>query len=485
MEITPATKLKALLDEYPALLDFLAGYHPTFGKLRNPVLRATVLRAASVADAAGMAGLDAEKLAADLRTAATGVSADEAPDRQETLKGIIRELHDGASVADVKARFDELVKDVNSTEIAAMEQAIIAEGVPVEDVMRLCDVHVSVFKDALDAAQPLNAPPGHPVHTYRLENEQLETVARSLRRAIDEAMSGDRALDGVGAALGALAPLDVHYTRKENQLFPPLEAHDITGPTQVMWGLHDDIRDRLKDAAEAIERQDRTALDGLIETLGMIDDMVYKEEHILFPVALETLSDAEWAAMAAGESAIGYAWIDGPAADYAPAGHVPVTAADIHAADAAGAGGAAPGGAVPGGAPSAELELTTGRLTLAELDLMLRALPVDVTYVDADDRVRYYSEGDRVFPRSPAVIGRAVTNCHPPASVDKVVQILDAFRAGTKDTAEFWITMNGRFLSIRYFALRAEDGTYEGCLEVTQDLTGLRALEGERRLLDW
>jgi hypothetical protein len=116
---------------------------------------------------------------------------------------------------------------------------------------------------------------------------------------------------------------------------------------------------------------------------------------------------------------------------------------------------------------------------------MLRALPVDVTYVDADDRVRYYSEGDRVFPRSPAVIGRAVSNCHPPASVEKVVQILDAFRSGTKDTAEFWITMNGRFLSIRYFALRAEDGTYEGCLEVTQDLTDLRALEGERRLLDW
>jgi DUF438 domain-containing protein len=146
-----------------------------------------------------------------------------------------------------------------------------------------------------------------------------------------------------------------------------------------------------------------------------------------------------------------------------------ITPADIHSAEL----------------PSAGLPLTTGRLTPGQLDLMLRALPLDVTYVDAEDRVRYYSEGTRVFPRSPAVIGRAVTNCHPPASVDKVVAILYAFRAGEKDSAEFWITLGERFVSIRYFALRNADGVYQGCLEVTQDLTDLRALEGERRLLDW
>lgn len=477
MHIVPATRLKAVLDAHPALVDYLVGYHPVFGKLKNPVLRATVLRVATVADAAGMADIDPERLASDLQRAAAGDAAPGSPDgsdRQETLKGIIRELHDGASVEDVKARFDDLVRDVDSTEIAAMEQAIIAEGVPVEDVMRLCDVHVSVFKDALDATQPPGAPPGHPVHTYRLENEQLETIVRSLRRAIDEARAGG-SLKGVVAGLDALADLDTHYTRKENQLFPLLEAHEVTGPTQVMWGLHDEIRDRLKAAVIAVGNDDRSVLDQLIETLGMVDDMIYKEEHILFPVALETLSEAEWQTMAAGEGEIGFAWIDEPAAGFAPTGHAAITPADIHAAMAS-------GGTVT---PSAELDLTTGRLTLEQLDRMLRALPVDITFVGADDRVRYYSEGHRVFPRSPAVIGRAVTNCHPPSSVDKVVAIVEAFRAGTKDTAEFWITMGGRFLSIRYFALRADDGTYEGCLEVTQDVTDLRALEGERRLLDW
>lgn len=476
MDITTETKLRTLLEAHPALTEYLVAYHPAFAKLRNPVLRATVLRTATIADAAHMAGLDPERLAADVRAHVASTSSATAPeqpptpvsDKQAALKAIVHELHDGASVADVKARFDELVRDVDSTEIAEMEQALIAEGIPVEDIMRLCDVHVQVFKEALEAAPTPDVGPGHPVHTYRLENTELARIIGALRQALDEVPQHHEALDHVVEQLRRLAAVDVHYTRKENQLFPLLESHGVTGPTQVMWGIHDDIRSRLKTALAAAERGEREALATLPETLQLLEDMVYKEEHILFPVALETLSRAEWAAMAAGEPEIGYAWIEGPAAAF-PAEPEAVTPADLHKAPAT----------------STELTLTTGRLTLEQLDLMLRRLPVDVTFVDAEDRVRYYSEGTRVFPRSPAVIGRAVTNCHPPASVNKVVQILDAFRAGEKDVAEFWITLRGRFISIRYFALRDESGAYRGCLEVTQDLTDLRALEGERRLLDW
>jgi hypothetical protein len=474
MEITPDTKIKALLDAYPSLAEYLIGYDPAFTKLRNTVLRNTVLRVASVADAANMADVDVDRLVADLHAEVARVS-DRPPtapqgdaSRQEVLKSIIRELHDGARVEDVKARFDELVHDVDSTEIAAMEQAIIAEGVPVQDVMRLCDVHVSVFKDALETAPPTDAPPGHPVHTYRAENEELASILASLRRALGESSERPDRTAEILDLVRRLAAVDVHYTRKENQLFPLLETHGITGPTQVMWGIHDDIRARLRSVLASLESGDATAAEALPEILGMIEDMAYKEEHILFPVAIETLSAEEWASMADGESAIGFAWIAGPAA-FGPVAVQRITPADIHSAEL----------------PSAGLPLTTGRLTPGQLDLMLRALPLDVTYVDAEDRVRYYSEGTRVFPRSPAVIGRAVTNCHPPASVDKVVAILYAFRAGEKDSAEFWITLGERFVSIRYFALRNADGVYQGCLEVTQDLTDLRALEGERRLLDW
>ncbi len=262
--------------------------------------------------------------------------------------------------------------------------------------------------------------------------------------------------------------LTTHYVRKENQLFPALEHHGIEGPTKVMWALDDDIRDRLKSALTAVRAADTAAMTATLpETLGMVEDMIYKEEKILFPTALQTLTEAEWEAMAAGEAEIGFAWIEPPVAGEPTA---PV----------AGSGG--PGS--DAGLLSA-LPLTTGALSLGQLDLMVRALPFDITFVDENDRVLFYSEGDRVFPRSPAVIGREVKNCHPPKSVGTVERILAEFKAGSKNIAEFWIELGDTFVHIRYYALRDTDGAYRGCLEVVQDATHVRALEGQRRLLDW
>jgi DUF438 domain-containing protein len=189
-------------------------------------------------------------------------------------------------------------------------------------------------------------------------------------------------------------------------------------------------------------------------------------------MAFDTLSDEEWAAVRAGEGEIGYAFITGVPA-WPPA--------DEAAAGGAGAAGAPAGPAAPAGL----LELKTGGLTLEQLNLMLTALPIDVQFVDEHDQVRFYSEGERIFPRSPGVIGRKVQNCHPPASVHKVQQVIDAFRAGDKSTAEFWIELGGKFLHIRYFAVRDAAGAYRGTVETAQDVTGIRALEGQRRLLDW
>ncbi len=138
-----------------------------------------------------------------------------------------------------------------------------------------------------------------------------------------------------------------------------------------------------------------------------------------------------------------------------------------------------------GASPVGLLDLNTGGLSLDELNLVLGALPIDFQYVDEHDRVRFYSEGHRIFPRSPGVIGRKVQNCHPPASVHKVQQIIDAFRAGEKDDAEFWVEVQGKFLHIRYFALRDATAAYRGVVETVQDVTAIRALEGQRRLLDW
>jgi len=486
MNITPSTTVHQLLEGYPYLLDWLVAYAPDFKKLQNPVLRATVARAATLETAASMADVPAEKFLDDLRTAIAQheIAAEESADapapevddatraaRQETLKALIHKLHDGAAVDDVKAEFDALVADVDSAEIARMEQALIAEGMPVEDVMRLCDVHVSVFKEALEEKPDASVAAGHPIDAYQRENVVVGEITAALRSALDGLAAGappDVLLGVIGSDLERLAEVDVHYTRKEHQLFPALEAHGVEGPTKVMWGLDDDIRGRIRTARALAAGGDVTSLTAMLpELLTMVDDMVYKEEKILFTTALQVVTDDEWERIAAGDPEIGYAWVDGPAGDAARAA----------------AATAAPTGSQLGG--EMLLPLVTGALTLEQLNIMLTALPFDVSYVDEEDRVRFYSEGERIFPRSPSAIGRLVRNCHPPKSLAKVEEILAAFKAGEKDTAEFWIEMGPRFIHIRYFAMRDADGAYKGCLEVVQDATHVRSLEGSRRLVNW
>jgi uncharacterized protein len=485
LTLTPKTTIHTLLKEYPFLLDFLADYHPEFKKLTNPVLRRTVGRMATLDAVAEQGDVPLNRLTDDIATEVekqTGTRppiADVAdaetidPARLEELHAIVKDLHAGKTVEEVKPRFEELIADVEATEIAAMEQKLIEGGVPDSEVKRLCDVHVQVFADALEGHEPVTAPAGHPMDTFQRENQALLQVTASLRKvaeAIGEPPDGaawGRLKGALSDTVERLAEVDKHYLRKENQLFPFLEDHGVEGPSKVMWAIHDDIRALIKQARATIAEDDAgMAVSTCLALAKMVDDMVTKEEQVLHPMSMDTLSDEEWARIRAGEGDIGYAFIEG----------VP----EWPAAGAAGAPAAAPD-AGSGGL----LALNTGGLSLAELNLVLGVLPIDFQYVDEHDRVRFYSEGHRIFPRSPGVIGRKVQNCHPPQSVHKVQQIIDAFRAGDKDTAEFWIDIQGKFLHIRYFAVRDEGGGYRGVVETVQDVTGIRALEGQRRLLDW
>lgn len=485
MRITAETKLHDLLQAYPYLKEWFAAYTPEFEKLNNPVLYKTVGRVASLETVASMANRPVEAFLDDVRTEVarreivaeeTGASAERPlvsdairAQRQEQLKAIIMKLHDGVPVEDVKREFDQLTSEIDSAEIAQMEQALIAEGMPVEEVQRLCDVHVTVFKEALEDKPSATVASGHPVESYQRENEVIGEITNALRCSLEALPAagdeGDRqaALSAILGDLERLSHVDVHYLRKENQLFPVLEAHGVEGPTKVMWALDDDIRGRLKTARLLAESGDTGGLLGMLpELIGMVEDMVYKEEKILFPTALQVVTAEEWDRMAAGDAEIGFAWIDG-------AGSIAQRAAVATTPQ--------PGGPML-------LPLPTGALSLEQLDVLFRALPFDCTYVDENDTVRFYSEGERVFPRSPAAIGRQVRNCHPPKSVHKVEEILAEFKAGTKDVAEFWIEIAGRFIHIRYFALRS-NGEYKGCLEVVQDATHVRSLTGQRRIVDW
>jgi len=378
-------------------------------------------------------------------------------EKADELRKLILALHAGEPLEQVKARFDVLIEGVSPEQIAAMEQQLIQEGMPVAEVQRLCDLHVGVVRNGLNVTPDIDVPPGHPIRTYMGENREFEKLTDQLVQASD--------VDTLAERLDALSVINIHYLRKENQLFPYLEKHGVSGPTQVMWGIHDEIREALRSIREkAASGSLAEAKKDAVEVARTITEMIYKEEKILFPLALEKLSTTEWSEMRLGDDEIGYAFETprewGPAA-----GTV-----------------SAPENAHPDGA----ISLSTGKLTQQQLDRMLTHLPVDLSFVDPEGRVQFYSDNpDRIFPRSPAVIGRNVANCHPPQSVDTVLKILDAFKAGSRDEAKFWLQLGGRFLLIQYFAVRSEGGEYVGCLEVSQDVTNIRSLDGEQRLLDW
>lgn len=483
MDLNTNSKIDELLREYPFLMEYLIARSPKFKLLESAVMRKTVGKVATLSQAAAIGGIDPGRLLKDIageikkrtgRDVAVSAAKEkgspimDADARQEVLKDIMRDLHGGEEMSILKRRFHELIKDIDPSEIARMEQRLMDEGMPESEVKRLCDVHVEVFKESLSARDAPVMPPGHPLHTHMLENRAAEGILHELDHVLAKLGDApDKAVflkeqEGLAKLVERLSALDLHYLRKENQLFPVLEVHSITGPSQVMWALHDDIRIALKSAKAGIRD---SLVPGVVNTLRYLSksvrDMIYKEEHILFPMANNLLTDAEWRKVRQGEEEIGYAWIT-PEQGWT--------------------------GAAPGKESTAEgtVRLDTGQMTFEQVNLMLKHLPVDVSFVDENDEVRYYSATkDRIFPRSPGVIGRKVQNCHPPKSFEMVQKILDAFRAGSRHKADFWIQMKGRFLLIQYFAVRDEKGAYKGTLEVSQDVTDIRKLEGQKRLLDW
>ncbi|MEW5900497.1 MAG: DUF438 domain-containing protein, partial [Acidobacteriota bacterium] len=263
MTLSPKTKIDDLLKKYPFLLDFLAGLSPQFAKLKSPLLRKTVGKVATLQQVAGFGGLTVAELMTKIRdeikrAAKEDVAVEGGPEaaapletreaRQEVLKDIIRELHKGGKLEEQKKRFAELVKDISAAEIAELEQNLIAEGLPEEDVKRLCDVHVQVFKESLETQPQASSIPGHPLHTFQEENRALEKRLDELKSLLDQVSPADggASLGKVKAQLKSLwedlVKVEKHYLRKENQLFPALEAKGVGGPSKVMWAIHDDIR---------------------------------------------------------------------------------------------------------------------------------------------------------------------------------------------------------------------------------------------------
>lgn len=396
--------------------------------------------------------------------------------RLQELKKLIMELHDGKPIEEVKPKFEKIIEGISVSEISQLEQTLIMEGMPVSEVQRLCDVHAALFKGSIEEIHREEKPediPGHPIHTFKLENERIQKlIDEEIQPLVDELKQADSSsvISKLRKKLSTLMEIDKHYSRKENLLFPYLEKYGITAPPMVMWGVDDEIRAELKaikDLLASYQGNREEIIQKIEQALHKVSEMIFKEEKILFPMALEKLTEDEWASIAEESDEIGYTFVN-PERVWNPERNK------------------AKKEIVEKKQPQQEgvVPFETGSLTFKELDVLLNNLPIDITFVDKDDVVRYFSQAkDRIFTRTKAAIGRKVQNCHPPSSMHIVEKILEDFKSGRKDKEEFWLQMGDKYVYIRYLALRDENGEYLGTLEVTQDIAPIQKISGEKRLL--
>jgi uncharacterized protein len=494
------TKILDLIKEYPFLVDALTELSPRYEKLKNPILRKTVGKVANLRMVAIMGSVPIADLMNVIkesvsRNAGIEVSTEdfEGPhdDRIDILKGIILSLHTGEEVEEAKKRFEDTFKDVAYSEIAQMEQQLIAEGLPITEVKNLCDVHMSLFKDSLESDRP-EMKAGHPIHTYLAENSAINETIEEIKALLEETegkpdpASHPEIWEDIAKYVESLAEVEKHYLRKEYQLFPILEKNDFTGPSQVMWAIHDDIRALFKEVSGYLEKGNSEKLPESIEKLMFdIFEMTVKEEAILIPTAMEMLTHEDWATIHKSEEEVGFALVE-RGTDWNPRIKINLPQGDAPATPPFDI----PKVKEPEVARIGEdelIDLDIGQLTKKQINQILLHVPVELSFTDHEDRVRYYTGVEhKLFPRMPGVIGREVRHCHPPKSLHMVEQILNDFKSGKEDTANFWMEdFQGKFVLIRYDAVRDEDGKYIGCLETVQDVTKIRKLDGNQRLLDY
>ena len=398
--------------------------------------------------------------------------------RRNVLKHMILQLHDGKAPAEVRPQLLRLLGRIPYDEVVTVEQELIADGMPASEILSLCDLHSAAMKGVVDSSAARNVPDGHPVHTFKMENQALlgelaltDKLFAEIRSLAPDADASEP-IGQLRVRFSRLADIDKHYSRKENLVFPYLEKQGITGPPTVMWGKDDEVREMVKGAIDSLQTVGKVTADeasGLIDlvlknTVEAIKEMIFKEEEILLPMCLDKITDLEWYSIYLQSPDIGFCIYD-PVDHWKPEGVVEPQRETVD---------------------DKSLRFATGSLTQTELEVILNTIPFDLTFVGADDTVKYFTQGrERIFARNRAIIGRQVQMCHPPSSVHIVQKIIDDFKAGREDRAPFWITLNGKFIHIEYFAVRNEEGRYLGTLEVSQDLTEKRALTGQQRLLSY
>lgn len=390
------------------------------------------------------------------------------------VKFINGEMSKGEARKLVNATYDKVTAD----EFALGEQYLLDYGITDDVLTDRMDDLLEIFDDVIEKTS-IELPKGHPISTYIEEVNAIKNHLNKMRHQLKKKFIKNEWME----TYELLDQVNIHLSRKQNQLFSALERKGFDRPSKVMWTLDNKVRDTIKEAFDYLRSDDVDSfLNMQHEVIDIVDDMMDKEMEILFPTSLELLSNDDFVEIRKGDDEIGYCLIDPPVAfgveekvtDNVKNGELLADLSKLLAAH----------GVIP--SSGEVLDVSQGKLTLEQINLIFKHLKVDLSFVDENGKVSFYSDTrHRVFPRSPGVIGRDVENCHPRESVDKVEEIFENFRDGKASDAEFWLERGGRFIYIVYTAVRDSDGTFRGVLEMMQDVTKIRSLSGEQRLASW
>ena len=387
-------------------------------------------------------------------------------ERVEQLKGFLKRLGTGEDLGAVREDFASQFAHVEASEIMKAEQGLMREGTPLAEVQQLCDLHSALFHgstiheqmesehakveavlEAQEKSQSvvtLVETVGHPLNRLTEENKALDALIEATKVKVTDKTA---TVDDVNE----VRQVSIHYAKKGDLLYPHLKvAYDISGPSMVMWTVDDDIRDGFGRLARAKSIDDAwyEEFDGL---LTRAQEMIYKEQNILFPICAENFSTEEWYQIYKDteqyEEIFGVervAWVEAESALAAKA--------------------------APTSGDSNTIALIGGSLTLEQLDAMLNTMPMEITFVDHVDINRYFNDGEKVFKRPTTAIGRDVFSCHPPKVEPIVRGIIESFRNGERDNVAVWLEKVGRPFYVNYMAVRDQNNNYLGTLELVQDM---------------
>ena len=379
-------------------------------------------------------------------------------ERQEKLKELMLRLHQGEKEEIIQEEFNKHFDSVSPYEIQVMERNLMQEGITYEEIMRLCKIHASLMSAKVEYGEgmPDFEKEGHPVMVLKKENLALRGAIDRIERLLQAYVSSkdEELLKGLKRQISLLDQFENHYLRKEYALFPIMESKGITAPPKVMWGVHDEIREIYKNFKQAFDEQAVDVMEQFLVAKEELLEMIFKEENILIPMVAQAFHVDDWEKMAQDTPQYGYCIVT-PEAEW----KVEKKTSPIQSKEEI--------------QETGDIPLSTGSLSLEQLDLLLNLLPMELSFVDKNNIVKYYNEGngeEKIFKRTKSAIGRDVINCHPPKSHAIVKQLFEQLRFGQIEKEEMWFKKEDKMIHVTYHAVRNAQGEYMGVLEYVQNI---------------